>query len=78
MFFVFNSFYEKLNLKFEMAHASPYKTITDPEIIRKKNELRKAVSEEYIKHTSNPYRNIKMEGGTLVCVHKIFFNLLLI
>lgn len=49
-----------------MAHAAPYKTITDPELIRKKNELRKAVSEEYIKQTSNPYRNIKMEGGTLV------------
>lgn len=49
-----------------MAHASPYKTITDPELIRKKNELRKAVSEEYIKNCSNPYRNIKMEGGTLV------------
>jgi len=51
-----------------MAHAAPYKTITDPAIIQKKNELRKAVSEEYIKHTSNPYRNIKMEGGTLVCI----------
>lgn len=51
-----------------MAHAAPYKTITDPAIIRKKNELRKVVSEEYIKHTSNPYRNIKMEGGTLVCI----------
>ncbi|CAI6343642.1 unnamed protein product [Macrosiphum euphorbiae] len=46
-------------------HGSPYKTITDPELIRKKNELRKAISLEYIKHTSNPYRNIKMEGGTL-------------
>lgn len=59
-----------------MAHAAPYKTITDPDLIRKKNELRKAVTEEYIKHTSNPYRNIKMEGGTLVCCHKIFLKLL--
>lgn len=52
-------------------HGAPYKTITDPELIRKKNALRKAVSEEYIKHTTNPYRNIKMEGGTLVCIRKI-------
>jgi len=51
-----------------MAHASPYKTITDPELIRKKNALRKAISEEYIKNSSNPLRNIKMEGGTLVCI----------
>lgn len=57
-----------------MAHASPYKTITDPELIRKKNELRKAVSEEYIRQTSNPYRNIKMEGGTLVCMQEIFLE----
>ncbi|XP_025418605.1 NADH dehydrogenase [ubiquinone] 1 beta subcomplex subunit 4 [Sipha flava] len=48
-----------------MASASPFKTITDPEIIKKKNALRKAVSEEYIKNCSNPYRNVKMEGGTL-------------
>lgn len=55
-----------------MVYASPWKTITDPEIIRKKNALRKSVAEEYIKHSSNPYRNIKMEGGTLVCIHKYF------
>lgn len=53
-------------------HAKPWKVITDPEIIRKKNELRKAISEEYIKHSSNPYRNIKMEGGTLVCIRNFF------
>lgn len=53
-----------------MAFASPYKTITDPELIKKKNALRKAVSEEYVKNCSNPYRNIKMEGGTLVCKQK--------
>jgi hypothetical protein len=53
-----------------MASASPFKTITDPEIIKKKNALRKAVSEEYIKNCSNPYRNVKMEGGTLVCKQK--------
>lgn len=57
-----------------MAHASPYKTIKDPDLIRKKNELRKAVSEEYIKHTSNPWRNIKKEGGTLVCFQEIFLE----
>lgn len=57
-----------------MAHASPFKTITDPGLIQKKNELRKAVSEEYIKQTSNPYRNIKMEGGTLVCIYQIFLE----
>lgn len=56
-----------------MANASPYKTIKDPNLIKKKNELRKAVAEEYIKHTSNPFRNIKMEGGTLVCIQEIFF-----
>lgn len=60
-----------------MAHAAPYKTVTDPELIRKKNELRKAVAQEYIKHTSNPYRNIKMEGGTLVCIYTIFLKFLL-
>lgn len=49
-----------------MAHASPYKVITDPEIIRKKNEMRKAVTQEYIKNLTNPYRNIKMEGGFMV------------
>lgn len=49
-----------------MVYAKPYKTITDPELIRKKNDIRKAISEEYIKHSSNPYRNIKREGGTLV------------
>ncbi|XP_050539662.1 NADH dehydrogenase [ubiquinone] 1 beta subcomplex subunit 4 [Daktulosphaira vitifoliae] len=46
-----------------MAHASPYKVITDPEIIRKKNEMRKAVTQEYIKNLTNPHRNMKMEGG---------------
>lgn len=59
-------------------HAKPWKVITDPEVIRKKNALRKAVSEEYIKNTSNPYRNIKMEGGTLVCTRKYFFITILI
>lgn len=53
-----------------MAHGAPYKTITDPELIRKKNELRKAISLEYLKQTTNPYRNIKQEGGTLVCMTK--------
>lgn len=53
-----------------MAHAKPFKTITDPDLIRKKNELRKAVSQEYIKNFSNPYRNIKMDGGTMVCTQK--------
>lgn len=56
-----------------MAHASPYKIIKDPELIKKKNELRKAITQEYIKQTSNPYRNIKMEGGTLVYIHKILY-----
>lgn len=59
-----------------MAKAGPYKIITDPELIRKKNELRKSISLEYIKHTTNPYRNIKMEGGTLVCKCKTLYNLL--
>ncbi|VVC26913.1 NADH:ubiquinone oxidoreductase, subunit NDUFB4 [Cinara cedri] len=48
-----------------MAHASPYKTINDPDLIKKKNEIRKAIAQEYIKHTSNPFRNIKKDGGTL-------------
>lgn len=59
-----------------MVYAKPYNTITDPELIRKKNDLRKAISEEYIKHSSNPYRNIKREGGTLVRIKitiKFFF-----
>lgn len=59
-----------------MANAAPYKIITDPEKIKQKNALRKAVSEEYIKNTSNPFRNVKMEGGTLVCKHRELFNLL--
>lgn len=54
-------------------HGAPYKTITDPELIRKKNALRQTVTEEYIKQISNPYRNIKMEGGTLVRIHKYIF-----
>lgn len=54
-----------------MGYASPYNVIKDPELIKKKNEIRKAVTEEYIKQTSNPYRNIKLQGGTLVCRHKI-------
>jgi len=61
-------------------HGAPFNTITDPNLIRKKNEIRKAIAEEYIKHSSNPYRNIKMEGGTLVCIRKNFiefyFNIL--
>lgn len=56
-----------------MAHASPYKTITDPDLIRKKNELRKAVTQEYIKNMTNPYRNIKMEGGAMVRIHDAMF-----
>lgn len=50
-------------------YGTPYNTIKDPEIIKKKNELRKAVALEYIKKSTNPYRNIKLEGGALVCIH---------
>ncbi|XP_050432016.1 NADH dehydrogenase [ubiquinone] 1 beta subcomplex subunit 4 [Adelges cooleyi] len=46
-------------------HGAPYKVITDPEIIRKKNEMRNAIKTEYIKNLSNPLRNAKMEGGTM-------------
>lgn len=45
---------------------SPYKVIDDPEIIARKNKMRAALREEYIKRVFNPYRHAAGMGGTPV------------
>lgn len=45
---------------------SPHKVIDDPELITKKNRMREAFREEYIKRSFNPYRLAAGMGGTPV------------
>lgn len=45
---------------------SPHKVIDDPELIAKKNRMREAFREEYIKRSFNPYRLAAGMGGTPV------------
>lgn len=49
-------------------HPTDYKVLNDPVLIKKKQELRNALKEEYRKAMYNPYRQAAAAGGTPVII----------